>query len=82
MNGEPRDDTANAQDIREILGPVDDTLIAAILAVGATREEVLAAHTWFNSDDYMHRQLHHALRGAAARVFDILEAEMPEPDRV
>jgi hypothetical protein len=72
---------ATAQDVRDILGPVDDGLVASILALGATRDEILEANTWLSSDDYMHRQLHHGLTGAAALVFDILEAELPEPDR-
>jgi hypothetical protein len=78
---EHKSPTATVQDIRDILGPVDDALIASVLALGATREEILEANTWLNSDDYMHRQLHHALRGTAAQVFDILEAEIQEPDR-
>jgi hypothetical protein len=72
---------ATAQDVRDILGPVDDALIASILALGATRDEILEANTWLSSDDYMHRHLHHGLSGTAALVFDILEAERPEPDR-
>ena len=80
--GQHEPTAATAQDVRDILGPVDDALIASILAVEATRDEILDASTWLNSDNYMHRQLHHGLSGTAALVFDILEAELPEPDRV
>jgi len=57
-------------------------VIASIAALGATREEILEAHAWLASDDYLHRELHHSLSGRAAQVFYLLEAELPEPDRL
>lgn len=72
---------ATATEIREIIGPVEDATLTSILEVGATREEVLEAYVWLSSDDYLHRQRHHTLSGRAARVFDLLEAELPEPDQ-
>lgn len=72
---------ATGKDIREIVGALDDGAVARIVAVGATRDEVIEAQTWITSDDYLHRRLHHDLAGRAARVFAILEAELPEPDR-
>lgn len=80
-NEQPKRTPASAREIREILGPVDDSVITSILAVGAAREEILEANAWLSSDDYLHRALHHGLSGRAALVFDILEAELPEPDR-
>lgn len=72
---------ATASEIREVVGTLDDSVIASIEALGATREEIAEAQAWMTSDDYLHRELHHALSGRAAAVFDILEAELPEPDR-
>jgi len=72
---------ANASEIREIVGPLDDTVISTILELGATRGEILEAQAWLTSDDYLHRELRHALQGRAAQVFEVLEAELPEPDR-
>lgn len=72
---------ATASEIRAIVGALEDNVIASIAALGATRDEVLEAQAWFASDDYLHRQLHHALKGRAAQVFEILEAELPESDR-
>lgn len=72
---------ANASEIREIVGPLDDTIITSILQLGATQGEILEAQAWLTSDDYLHRELRHALQGRAAQVFEILEAELPEPDR-
>ena len=71
---------ATASEIRDIVGTLDDSVIASIVALGATREEVLEAQVWLSSDDYLHRDLHHALQGKAAQIFDILDAELPEPD--
>lgn len=71
---------ATAEEIRAIIGPSDDDLLTRIVAVGATREEVLEAFTWLGSDDYLHRKLHHSLSGRAALVFDLLEAELVDED--
>jgi len=72
---------ATASEIRAIIGPCDDDLLANILRSEATRDEVLEAHTWLMSDDYIQRRLHHSLRGRAAQVFEILESELPEPNQ-
>jgi hypothetical protein len=72
---------ATASEIRDIVGELDDGVIAGILALGATREEVLEAQNWLISDDYLHRELQRTLQGRAAAIFEILEAELPEPDR-
>lgn len=72
---------ATIREIREIIGPCDDEVLASILDIGATREEVLEALTWLSSDDYLHHKLHHGLTGRAARVFDIIKAEFPEERR-
>lgn len=72
---------ATVPEIRAIIGPCDDELLADLAAVGATKEEVLEAFAWLNSDDYLHRKLHHGLQGRAADVFEILEAALPEEER-
>ena len=72
---------ATLQDIRDIVGPCDDDFLASIVALGATREEVLEAFVWLSSDDYLHRKLRHSLTGRPALVFDLLEAKFPENNR-
>jgi hypothetical protein len=76
----PRERAATATEIRSIVGPADDAIISSILALGATRDDVVEAKTWLVSDDYLHRKLHHSLQGRAAEVFEILEAELAQPD--
>jgi hypothetical protein len=71
---------ATASEVRDIVGGLDDGVIASIAALGATCEEIAEAQAWLTSDDYLHRELHHTLSGRAAQVFDILEAQLPEPD--
>ncbi len=72
--------TATAEEISTIVGAVENGTLAAIVATGATREEVLEANTWLTADDQMHRELHHAPGGVVARVLAILEAEIIPPE--
>jgi hypothetical protein len=71
---------ATAEEIIAIVGAVENGTLAAIIATGATREEVLEANTWLTADDDMHRELHHMPRGVVAQVLDILEAEIVQPE--
>ncbi len=71
---------ATAEEIADIVGGIENGTLAAIMATGATRDEVLEANTWLNADDDMHRELHHAPRGVVAQVLDILEAETVQPE--
>jgi hypothetical protein len=73
---------ANASEVRAIVGPLDDIVIARIVATGATAAEVLEAYTWFMADDQLGTELERPCRGRVAEVVDILEDEAaPEPDR-
>ncbi len=66
-----------ASEIREILGPVENGTVAAILAIGATRNEVMEAYAWLSADDQLRRERHHTISGKAAEVWRVLEAELP-----
>lgn len=70
-----------ASEICEILGSLDDAVVTAILALGATRDEIREAQAWLGSDDYLHRTLHHQLSGRAAEVFQLLEEELPKSEQ-
>lgn len=71
---------ASASEIRAIVGPLDDEVIALILDVGATGTEVLDAYTWLRSDERLQSRQEHELHGKAARVFEILEQEDSDSD--
>jgi hypothetical protein len=71
---------ANAAEIVEIVGPLDDAVLVRIIATGATAAEVLEAFTWASADDQIGTELERRPRGAAAAVYEILKREEPEPE--
>jgi hypothetical protein len=71
---------AASHEIIAILGPLDDTVLMRILETRATAAEVLEAFIWTDADDQIGTELERGPRGAAARVYDILKSEEPEPD--
>jgi hypothetical protein len=70
---------ATASDVVQIVGPIDDKVIARVIATGATAEEVTEAHTWLSSQDYFRRAAHDAAQGRIARVYHLLDAERQRP---
>jgi hypothetical protein len=67
-------------ELRQIVGPLDDGVASAIIATGATVEEVAEAYAWLTMDDRLGKELLHACQGRAGTVCDILAAEMEPPD--
>lgn len=74
--------SATASEIVAIVGHLDDSVIARILATGTTPAEVLEAFTWTHADDQLGRELLRRPHGAAGSVFDILMREEPDPDEL
>jgi hypothetical protein len=72
--------TATASDIRAIVGPLEDAVVARIIATGATPAEVLEAFTWANADDQIGTELRHGRHGAVGEVYEILTSIEPDPD--
>jgi hypothetical protein len=70
-------------ELRQIVGPLEDGVASAIIATGATVEEVTEAYAWLTMDEPLGKELHHACQGRTGTVCDILAAEMepPEDDR-
>lgn len=66
--------------VEQLLGEIDQTVIADILATGATPEELIEAQEWLDSDDYIGARLKRPMTGTVARLCDILEAEMSPPE--
>ncbi|ALX45727.1 hypothetical protein I6G56_22435 [Burkholderia humptydooensis] len=71
---------ATATEIRDIVGPIEDDIIAKILEIEPTSAEVLDAYTWFRSDERLLFRLDREPHGRAARVFEILEREEESGD--
>ena len=60
-------------EVGEILGPVNDALVAQIIATGITKEGLVAAHDRVIRDRKAHNPGAELDPGAYARVVDILE---------
>jgi hypothetical protein len=80
MNSTLRSITAS--EIIEIVGHLDDGVIACILATGATPAEVLEAFTWAAADDQIGTELRHGRSGIAGEVYEILMQEEPDPEEL
>ncbi|MBX5455038.1 MAG: hypothetical protein K6U10_14030 [Acidobacteriia bacterium] len=72
---------ASAEEIRRIVGDVDDRVIRAIMETGATAAQVLEAALWFRGGGGLEDEPGHEPHGVVRAVYEILEAEEPaEPD--
>ena len=66
---------ATAGDIVQIVGPIDDRVIAEIIATGATVSDVTEACAWLSTRDHFRRAAHDSAHGRIARVYHVLDAE-------
>lgn len=72
----------NYEDVTSIVGPLDQDLVARIIATGATSADVLEAFTWFNSEDALGPDPRHHASGVVASVYAILvSAQDDDGDR-
>ena len=65
---------ATASDAAEILGPLPDERIAAILATGATVRHLEEAAAWAAGESDVMGQMRRPVSGPVAAVYDILTA--------
>jgi hypothetical protein len=68
-------------DIVALLGPVDETLQAAILATGASAGELAQAIAWLNNDEALIGSGSHLPDSRVSALIDILSADQDEDDR-
>jgi hypothetical protein len=61
-------------DVAAALGPVEDRLIADILATGATAEEFALARAWLENDEARINAGEALASGPVARVMELVEA--------
>jgi len=66
---------ATPSEIAQILGPIGDGVIAQIMSVQATPEEVEQAEAWLSTRDYFRRVAHDSAHGKIAKVYHILDAD-------
>ena len=80
MPEQPPIKPASASEVRDIVGPLDDIVIARIVATGASAAEVLEAYTWLTADDQLGTELERTCRGRVAQVYEILNEETQPAD--
>lgn len=66
---------ATAADIVEILGPLTDARMTAILATGATVSQIEQAAAWAAGESDVMGQLRRPASGPVAEVYEILTAD-------
>ena len=66
-----------SDDIRRIVGSVDEKTAADILAIGAREDELLEAVAWVHADDAMMDQLRPLPSGRVGRLVEILQPTPP-----
>jgi hypothetical protein len=64
-----------SEDVIAVLGPVDETLLANIIATGATAAELAEAFAWINSEEALIGEGRRLPTGKVAELVDLLSAE-------
>ncbi|MBP2561925.1 hypothetical protein J2T08_002025 [Neorhizobium galegae] len=72
--------TITSNDIVAVLGPVDETLVAQIIATGATQAELAEAFAWANDDEAMIGEGRPLPAGKVAALIELLDADEEEPE--
>lgn len=62
-----------SEDVRLIFGPVEDVVVARILGLNPTREEVAAAYSWLSNNEAPMNAGQRLGSGKVAEIIDILE---------
>jgi hypothetical protein len=68
-------------DVVALLGPVDETMQAAILATGASAHELAQAIAWLDNDEALIGAGDHLPDSRVRALIDILAADLDEDDR-
>jgi hypothetical protein len=70
------------KDIIAMLGPLDDSVVAEIIATGATREELAQARAWLANDEALINTGKPLPSGRVADIFDIVAAQEQEEEEL
>jgi hypothetical protein len=65
--------TLTHEDVRAVLGPVDTSLVAEILAIGASPEELAEAYAWITNDGALMNIGRPLASNRVGHLIDILE---------
>jgi hypothetical protein len=69
-----------SDDVIAVLGPVDETLVAEVIATGATQAELAEAFAWASNDEALLGKGRHLPTGRVAVLVDLLSADEEEQD--
>jgi hypothetical protein len=65
-------------EVAAMVGTLDDAVVAAILAIGPTAEDLVEALAWVEGEDDVMGEMERPLTGKAAQIYDILTANEEE----
>jgi len=68
---------ATAEEIRRMIGDVDDAVVTSIMRTEASAAEVLQAVQWFRGAGGLENEAGHEPHGAVRAIYEILQAEEP-----
>lgn len=71
---------ASANEIREIVGPIDGEVMARILEIEPSIGDVQRAFRWLCTENDLSRDSKFDLGGKAEQVLEILDDELPDFD--
>lgn len=72
--------TMTSDDVIAVLGPVDETLVAEVIATGATQAELAEAFAWASNDEVLLGEGRPLPTGRVAVLVDLLSADEEEQD--
>lgn len=67
----------SSEDVKAVIGPIDDALLADILATGASVKELVEAWGWVNADEALINEGRPLPSGKVAQLVDLL---IPDDD--
>lgn len=70
------------KDVIATLGLLDDSVVAEIIATGATREELAQAHAWLANDEALINSGMPMPTGRMADIIDIVAAQEQEEEEL
>lgn len=73
--------TMTADDVIAVLGPADETLVAEVIATGATQAELAEAFAWANNDEALMGEGRRLPTGRVGALVDLLASDEEEQDR-
>jgi len=70
------------KDVMTMLGPLDDAVVAGIIATGATIEELAEARAWLTNDEALINSGKPLPSGRVADIIEIMAAQEQEEDEL